>query len=151
MRKLITRFKLVTIYGLGQSLNSFGLLIVSLVVIKFKSIEFWGTYVELHIWINLLLLFASFGNKDQLLKRFSLSPSSIYQDWLTNFTSRLVLLIPCFVFLIVIPPLNPLIFYLIPWLVLSFIGQSFNSLILFNRDFKISAQIFYKNSGLSKQ
>lgn len=136
--KLISRFKVVSLYGLSQSITPLGHLLISYFIIKYKSIAFWGSYVEVLIWLNLILLFLSLGNKAFLLKEFSKTPARINQLWFSNFLNRSLLLVPCFLFILFIPFFNDKILLSFLWLVLLFITQSYQVLILYLKDFKYS-------------
>ncbi len=137
-KKLVSRLKVISLYGLSQSITPIGYLIISFFIIKFKSIELWGSYVEVLIWVNLLLLFVSFGNKDFLLKSFSKDPSKINQFWLTNLSNRFILLFPCFIIIIVLPFFDEFQLSSILWLLFLFVNQSYQVLILYHKDFKFS-------------
>lgn len=136
VKKLKKRLKTVSVYGIGQSAGALSQLIISYLIIKFNSIELWGSYVEILIWVNLLLLFSAFGNRDFLLKSFSSNPSKINQLWLTNFINRILLLLPCFLIIILVPFFNNIRFIAILWLSFLFISQSYQILILYHKDFK---------------
>ena len=138
IKKLILRFKIVSLYGLSQSIAPIGQLLISFIIIKYKSIELWGGYVEILIWINLLLLFLSFGSNDYLLKIFSKNPSKSYQLWFTNSISRIILLIPCIIIIFNSPVFDEISWLSSVWLLFIFIGQSYKVLILYHKDFKFS-------------
>ena len=133
--KIFKRLKTISLYGLSQVLGVFSILLLSLIIVRFHSVELWGEYAELLIWSNFFLLFLSFGNHDYLLKSFSKSPSTINQHWISNIIVRSTLLIPSFALLFFIPifeGLEILIFFLI---VFQFLTQSFKVLIVYHREF----------------
>ena len=103
LKKLISRLKVISLYGLGQSISPFGKLVFSYLIIKYHSIELWGSFTQIAIWVYLILVFLSFGNNDYLLKKFSLNPSNIFQSWFTHLFSRVILLLPCIIILIFSP------------------------------------------------
>ncbi len=150
IHKLLTRFKVISLYGLSQSITPLGHLLISYFIIKFKSIAFWGSYVEVLIWVNLILLLLSFGNKAYLLKEISKTPAKLYQLWFSNFLNRSILLIPSFLIIIFTPFFNDKIILTCLWLVLLFISQSYQVLILYLKDFKYSllVEIIFNSSIL---
>ena len=148
LTKLISRLKIISLYGLGQSISPLGKLIFSYLIIKYQSIELWGSFTQIAIWIYLILVFLSFGNNDYLLKKFSLKPSNIFQSWLTHLLSRAILLLPC-VFIFMYSPLFKDNFYAyILWLVLLFVVQAYSVLILYFKDFKLNliGELLYSGS-----
>lgn len=136
--KLISRLKIISLYGFGQSISPLGKLIFSYLIIKYQSIELWGSFTQIAIWIYLILVLLSFGNNDYLLKKFSLNPSNIFQSWLTHLLSRGVLLLPCALILIFSPLFKQNLYICLLWLFLLFIAQAYSVLILYFKDFKLN-------------
>lgn len=137
-KKLISKIKVVSLFALGNIINIFTQLILSIFIINKKTIEFWGEYSEYYIWVNFFLLFIAFGNKDYLLKTFSVNPSTIYSKWSINLVSRSIFLIPFISILFLCPTFDKLGLLLSLWLIILFINQSFNVLIIYFKDFKFS-------------
>ncbi|KAA3603933.1 MAG: hypothetical protein DWQ06_05600 [Calditrichaeota bacterium] len=129
----------------SNSLNNLVLpisnVLVSFLVIHFASVELWGEFVFLMIFVNLASQFLSFGNKEFLLRKFSQNPSLIPETWKTVFLTRF-----------------SLVFLIIPFLSLSgfdlnisvlvflfvfanFIHQSFNVLVIYERKFNFSVLV----------
>jgi len=138
INKLFIRLRVISLYGLSQSITPLGHLLISYFIIKYKSIAFWGSYVEVLIWVNLILLLLSFGNKAFLLKEFSKTPAKLYQLWFSNFLNRSILLIPSFLIIVFTPFFEDKILLTCLWLLLLFISQSYQVLILYLKDFKYS-------------
>ena len=136
--KLIARFKIVTQYGLAQFTVIVAQLVLSLLVIKTKSSALWGEYVELLLWVNLPAIITHFGNKSYLLKAFSENPASIYQTWLSSLLTRGLLYAVIVATVIWIPLFKPYILFIVIWIFLLYINQSFEALIIYHRDFKLS-------------
>lgn len=136
--KLLNRAKTVSLYGFGQSIPMIAQLMISLLIIKKHSAALWGEYVTLLLWVNFIILFSYFGNKNYLLKQFSEQPSKIYTTWLSNFSTRF------FVFLFIgitpffIPLFEPYRILVFVWMFLLFYTQSFEVLILYQKDFKFN-------------
>ncbi|WP_282043850.1 hypothetical protein [Winogradskyella flava] len=146
--KLVSRLKIISLYGLGQSISPLGKLIFSYLIIKYQSIELWGSFTQIAIWIYLILVFLSFGNNDFLLKKFSLQPSNIFQTWLTHLLSRAILLLPCALIIIFSPLFKENLYTCILWLFLLFIVQAYNVIILYFKDFKLNliGELFYSST-----
>ena len=140
-KKIIDRFKTISLFGVSQLLSVFSVLILSYIIIQFHSIDLWGEYVEVLIWINFFLLFLSFGNNDYLLKSFSKTPSTINQQWTNNVLSRSILLIPSIVLIYFIPFFENLEIYILLLILLQFFNQSFKVLIIYHRRFKLNIWI----------
>ncbi len=141
INKLFVRLKVISLYGLSQSITPLGHLLISFFIIRYKSISFWGSYVEVLIWINLILLLLSFGNKAFLLKEFSKTPANLYRSWFSNFLNRSILLIPSFLIIFLSSFFKDIIVLSCLWLLFLFITQSYQVLILYLKDFKYSLLI----------
>ena len=113
-------------------------LLVSYLIIQHKSIELWGAYVEILVWVNLLILIGGFGNRDYLLKKFSLNPSNTINDWIENVCSRVVILAALILSSLLFPVFQDALFIVILWIIMQFVSQSFQVLILFQKHFKFS-------------
>ncbi len=150
-QKILHRFKTVVLYGTGQILSVLSILILSIFIIRFHSKELWGAFVELLIWSNLILLFISFGSYDLLLKSFSNSPNSVNKNWSKNLMTRSVLLLPTALILFIVPAFNELRLWVLLWMVLQFLVNSFRVLVVFQRRFlvPIYAESLYIVSLLS--
>ena len=136
--KIAQRIKTVTQYGFGQSLVVAAQLILSLIVIKKHDAALWGSYVELLLWVNIPAIIVHFGNKNYLLKAFSDKPASVYQTWFTSLLSRGILFIAAILVIIWIPLFQAHLPLIILWVFLLYYNQSFESLIIHDRDFKLS-------------
>ncbi len=136
--KLIDRIKTVSLYGFGQGIPLLTQLVISLVVIKQYSVVLWGEYVELLLWVNFIALFSYFGNKTFLLKTFSETPAKIYSAWASNFVSRVLLFILSGLLIFAIPLFAEHRLLVLLWAFFLFYNQSFEVLILYQRDFKFN-------------
>ncbi|MGY8932632.1 MAG: hypothetical protein ACKVIM_00530 [Flavobacteriales bacterium] len=123
---------------MSQLLSAFSVLILSYLIIQFHSTELWGEYVEILIWANVFLLFLSFGNNDYLLKLFSKNPSKINQQWTNNLIARSILLPPSLLLILFIPIFNHLEWIIFIVILFQFLNQSFKSLIVYHRKFKLN-------------
>ncbi len=136
--KLLTRAKTVSLYGLGQAIPMVAQLVISLLIIKNHSTALWGEYVTLLLWVNLIILFSYFGNKNYLLKQFSEQPGKIHATWLSNFTTRFFVFILVGVSVFIIPLFASYKLVILTWMFLLFYNQSFEVLILYQKDFKFN-------------
>ena len=138
LKKAKHRIKVISLFGVSQILSILSVVLLSLVIVRFKSVELWGEYAEILIWSNLFLLFLSFGNNDYLLKTFSEFPSKVNQKWLNNILVRSFLLIPSGILIFFTPAFLDIEIDVLLLVLLKFLNQSFKSLIVFNRKFKLN-------------
>ena len=138
LKKAKNRIKVISLFGVSQILSILSVVLLSLVIVRFKSVELWGEYAEILIWSNLFLLFLSFGNNDYLLKTFSEFPSKVNQKWLNNILVRSFLLIPSGILIFFTPAFLDIEIDVLLLVLLKFLNQSFKSLIVFNRKFKLN-------------
>lgn len=136
IKKATNRLKIIFSYSLSKSIGPIGQLIISYIIIKYKSIELWGNYSEVLIWVYLILLGISFGNKDFLLKSFSQKPSKTFQLWTDDILNRSFLLLVSLIILFFIPVFVHIKLLVFIWIITLFISQSYEVLILYHRDFK---------------
>ncbi len=111
-------------------------MLISLVIIHFNSLELWGEFTEALIAVNFLSVLLAFGNKDYLVRAFSSHPSTLNTQWNKIFWSRAPLLIFALVCLYSINNNTSLFLICAVWLILNFIQQSFDSLVLFFKNFR---------------
>ena len=136
--KIAQRLKTVTQYGFGQSIVVATQLLLSLIVIKKHDASLWGEYVELLLWVNIPAIIVYFGNKNYLLKAFSDRPAAVYQTWFTNLLSRGLLFVASVLIVIWIPLFQDHLLIIILWVFLLYYNQGFESLIIHDRNFKLS-------------
>lgn len=136
--KLLTRVKTVSLYGFGQSIPMVAQLIISLLIIKKHSTALWGEYVTLLLWVNFIILFSYFGNKNYLLKRFSEQPGKMHTVWLSNFSTRFLVFLLIGIAAFLIPLFESYRLLIVSWMFLLFYNQAFEVLILYQKDFKFN-------------
>ncbi|MEX0291394.1 MAG: hypothetical protein AB3N14_19980 [Flavobacteriaceae bacterium] len=139
--KLIRRLELVSLYGVSKSVEPITQLLISYVIIKQNSVDLWGEYVELFLWVNAIAIFSYFGNKNYLLKKFSLAPADSEQLWFTSLISRGLFLIAASILILSIPFFSAYKYPLVLWLVLLFFNQSFDVLVLYNKLFRFKISL----------
>ncbi|WP_394747378.1 hypothetical protein [Spongiimicrobium salis] len=136
--KSFSRLKIASLYGIGKHIATLSQLVISYVIIKKHSDILWGEYVEFFLWVNLIVLFAYFENKSFLLKSFSELPSKIHQSWVTNFNSRILLFLVSLGIILLVPLFEHYRLLISLWAFSLFYNQSFEVLILYQKDFKFS-------------
>ena len=123
--KIFERVKPVLGNTFSLALPGLSNLLLSLLVIRIYNAEWWGAIVELQVIYYLATNFTAWGNKEFLLREFSNSPSNIRNSWSSSFNTRaLYILIPVCVGLFIFNHSVSGIF-LISWVVLRHIQQSF--------------------------
>ncbi|MGH2520939.1 MAG: lipopolysaccharide biosynthesis protein [Anaerolineales bacterium] len=128
-----------------SALNSLALPLLSplfsLLVIRLASVELWGEFVRVLVVVQLGAHIVVWGNKDYLLREFSLAPAHLARAWQTSLITRLSLF---FVYLAVIsflgyPPLRWI------WLVLLSLSlvlvQAYEVFVIYRRDFAFSIAV----------
>lgn len=124
--------KIITVVSRSFSTSLFSFLI-SFVGIYSYGKTIWGEFIQLFTWILLIAFLTSFGNKDYLLRKYSNKPSKIALYYSNNVVSRMLLLI-----------ISIVLFFFFPFhiaiasvilIVLIFIYQSFESLIIYHQKF----------------
>ena len=123
----------------SQLLQSFSLVLISLIVVPTQGIEFWGKFVSAIILPGLLIQLVSGGNTSYLLRKFSFHPQQIKQEWQENYTTRLIVYaLLALVLIISIPIETSLKFSILFWATGNFLYQPFLILIIFKRKFFLS-------------
>ena len=67
--------------------------IIAFLVLRESSPRVWGQFVTVSITLSILLHLVGFGNRDYLLQRFALEPSTTFKLWQRNLSSRSPLLV----------------------------------------------------------
>lgn len=104
-------------------------------VIRFASVDTWGSFVRALIVAQLAAHIAGWGNKDYLLREFSRYPGRLAATWQKNLITRLVLLAAAPIVLLVLgyPPARA------GWLALCALGllldQAYDVVVLYRRAF----------------
>ena len=127
---------------LTSGLNSLGLPLISplfsFLVIRLASVELWGQFVPLLIVAQLAAHLAGWGNKDYLLREFSLNPSRLAHVWQSSLLTRLALLalFPLAAAALGYPPLRAGLLLLCCLALL--LDQAYDVVVLYRRDFLYS-------------
>lgn len=136
--KYMRRLSLVIANGANTLLLPVLNISISLLVIRFASVNLWGKFVYILILVNLTNHILMWGNKDYLLKEFSQSPGRITEKWQSCLQTRSVLL-PFFIpvlFFFDIPPTAKILIFL--WVFFSLLYNSFSVVIIYRQKFVFS-------------
>ena len=130
---------------IANALNNLALPLISplfsFLVIRFASVELWGEFVRVLIVAQLAAHVAGWGNKDYLLREFSLNPARIPQSWQTSLITRLALFLafPVIVGLMGVPAQR------VGLLILCSLGlvldQAYDVVVLYKRDFAFALAV----------
>lgn len=131
------RSKLIAAGTLNSLASPFTNILFSILVVKVYGTGDWGSFVYYFLYASLASLVLNWGNKDYLLREISKSPSEIGALWRKSFLSRLVLLLPLAIIFLLSFPYSSAV-YLIIWVLLLFISQSFEVLVTFHRKFMLA-------------
>lgn len=140
-QKFIKRISIIFSNSLNNLLLPISSVLVSFLVIHFASVELWGQFVFLMIFVNLSSQFLSFGNKEFLLRKFSQTPNLISELWKKVFLTRfpLILLVIPFLFLGSFDLKITILLFL--FILSNFFYQSFNVLVIYDRKFNFSVSV----------
>lgn len=136
--KYMRRLSLVIANGANNLLLPVLNISISLLVIRFASVNLWGKFVYILILVNLTNHILMWGNKDYLLKEFSQSPGCVAEKWQGCLKSRSILL-PLFIpilFLFDFPSAAKILIFL--WVFFSLLYNSFSVVIIYRQKFTFS-------------
>lgn len=126
--------------GLRQILAAAFGLAVPFVVIACTTKETWGAFVTPLLFSFLALQLINWGNKEFLLRQFSLSPANISKDYSQNMATRLPLLAVLVLSAMAYFPMA-FGFWMTLWLLGRYLAHSAEALIVFDKEFLGSAWI----------
>lgn len=114
---------------------SIGNQLFSIAVTRLFLPEWWGIIVELQLVQYLVTGICSWGNKEYLIREFSLFPQFTISLWNVSFITRLlVLLLPATIILFFFFP-TTICLHLATWIICRFVAQSFEAAINFEKKF----------------
>lgn len=135
LRKRLSVISLNTVYNLSTSVFS---AVISLLVIRLCSPQLWGAAVEILLWIGIAAHLLYWGNRDFLLREFSLEPMNLHFHWQRNMHARIWLFFAAFLIPLVLPIDFKLKLMLPLFLGARFLYQSYDVIILFKKRFLTS-------------
>ena len=116
-------------------------IVFSFLIIKLSGTALWGSFVYYLVIVNLAAHVLNWGNKEYLLREFSRDVSKMSEIWrkclLTRFTLTPLAIIVLYFFC---PSLEVYVI-VSAWVLLLFVYQSFEVLILYTRKFYLSILI----------
>ena len=135
--------------------------LIAIIGINYLGKENWGDFIQILLWIYVVVFIANFGNKDWLLREYSKNPSKIYEQFSIAFVSRSVFLTLSLILLFFFSPKLALISILLS--VTIYFYQSLESLVIYKQQFLaqliaeiigfilISSFIFYYKNNPKKE
>lgn len=109
--------------------------VLAAIVIRLLSAALWGEMVQVLLWTGIAGNIMAWGNKDYLVRSFSIAPSSISQSWQRSFGSRSLLAVAMLLLLLFIPLPLPVMAWTSLLLMARFFYLSYDALIVFKRNF----------------
>lgn len=103
--------------------------------IKFYGKTNWGAFISISIWVFFIAFIAKWAGQNYLMKEFSKNTSNYLNVFYSNFVERSVLLLPSVALFFVFP--FPLAFAALVLLVLMYIYNSYDALLVYNQKFEI--------------
>ncbi len=115
-------------------ISPFTNIIFSLIIINIAEIGLWGNFVYYFLYASLTSLVLSWGNKEYLLREFSKNPAKTGALWVKSFLSRLILLLPVILILLLFYSGKETLIIAL-WAFLIYALSSFDSLVAYYRKF----------------
>ncbi len=132
-RKNLRRLLLVAQNALQNVLPPIFGVVVSSLVIRLESPVLWGEFVALLNIVYFGTHVAAWGNRDYLLREFSLHPDRIAHNWQTSLNTRLLLFAALCIVLVLFPAEQALL--MAAWGLSVVLAQSFDVLVVYRKDF----------------
>jgi O-antigen/teichoic acid export membrane protein len=136
--KSFIRLFIIASHAMSQFLPSVGNLLVSVVVIRMLVPEWWGEIAVLQLYMYISVQVCAWGNKDELIRDFSIQSSALKRIWSESFNKRSFLLLFAFVGVLFITNQPVVQLNLCIWILLRYIQQAFEAPVVFRRRFNIS-------------
>ena len=134
-RKNFTQIIGYSIRSLSLSISNF---IISLLVIRLASIQLWGEFVYILIFVNLAAHIMAWGNVGFLFREFSRKPSKIVENWQKNLVTR-SLIFAFFIILLLLSNIQGekklLVLF---WSLAIFLYRSYDIFIFYYRKYTLS-------------
>jgi O-antigen/teichoic acid export membrane protein len=141
-RKFLKRLSLVLASSLQQLLVPLFHILIAFCVIRFSSAALWGEFVFILIVLQAGMYIASWGNKEYLLKEFSLKPAQLGAIWQKSSITRLLLYGALLFIGLPLSKLSPAAsLFLILWSFGLYVQQSFEAVTIFRKQFAFALTI----------
>lgn len=109
--------------------------VMAALVVRLLNTALWGDMVKVLLWTGVAGNVMAWGNKDFLIRNFSLAPASLQLEWQRSFGSRSAIF--CVVLLVMmLLPISPEIKgWLALYITARFIYMSYDSVVVFKKRF----------------
>ncbi|WP_162127065.1 MATE family efflux transporter [Flavobacterium phycosphaerae] len=138
--KSLKRFGLITNNTIRQILISVFSAVIPFLVIHYSSKMIWGSFVSLFLYSLLAVQIINWGNKEYLLRQFSMYPREIATNFSENITTRFPLVILFSVIGLFFFPIS-FGFWVLIWLLGRYLNHSVEALVLYQKKFNASILI----------
>lgn len=112
--------------------------VVAALVVRLLSTALWGEMVQVLVWTGLAGNVMAWGNKDFLLRGFSLNHATHHQNWQQSFGSRSLICVLAVLTVFALPLPVQVKSWIALYLIARFIYMSYDSLIIYRRNFRAS-------------
>jgi hypothetical protein len=123
-----------------QTIGQLMSLVLSVYVVHFYSKELWGNFASYFLYSGITLLILGWGNREYLIKKFSLEPRKIDYHFYLSFNSRIILLLLSIPLTLLLFPLSESV-YVTAWIAAAYIAQSLEVFWIYRRDYIYSISI----------
>jgi hypothetical protein len=138
--KTLHRASFITHNALRQLLVSLYGMAIPFIVIRYVSKEIWGTFVSPLLFCLLALQIINWGNKEYLLRQFSVEPSAMARHLSANATTRFFpALVLGSIALLYFPLVSGVFIFL--WIIGRFLSHSTEALVIYEKAFQASIRI----------
>lgn len=143
LKKKLLRLGWISGNAIFQFLGLAWTFVLAFFVFRYKSQSLWGEMVNYLIVVNFIAIIVNWGQNGFLNRAFSQQAGKLSAAWKTTTYTRCLLLILCAVALLLFYP-TAISFWLILWILMSYLSRSFDALHLYERKFKrlISIEVF---------
>lgn len=138
-RKSLRRLLLVIQNALQNVLPPIFGVVISSLIIRLGSPYLWGEFVALLNVVYFGTHVAAWGNRDYLLREFSLHPDHIARNWQTSLNTRLLLFAALCIVLALFPAEQALL--MAAWGLSVVLAQSFDVLVVYRKDFAFALRV----------
>lgn len=134
--------------GLRTVVLSIGNLLIAWLVIRQTSAEEWGTFVPYLVGMGLVTHVLGWGNKEFLLRQFSLDEKNIASAFYSSLGARTSLVVVVSLVSVFLLPVGIPLVWLLGWLVAFFLYQSCDAWITYQKAFGLAALVDALGLGL---
>lgn len=116
-------------------------------VLHYTRTELWGEFTNYWVTLSVLSTISSFGNKEFAIREMSKQPAQADSIWNSCLYSRMFLFLPLVPIFIYCFNDRTILLYASSWLILNFIQQSFESISIFEKKFRLALIIEFLGAG----